>query len=186
MAMNTVYKYLVCGNDLTESMKAAYRTQAAEAGLKRAMITRVVTSREEALVRHPEPVIDFGMAVGGWLAPAFAAVGTDYTVFNAVANPQLANNRVVVFYGCFIETIPNPAYLLTFREGAAGGSTYAMFELEEMNVRQETVGYFSEPVYYDPQRVLEVEWRARAIVGAGSHMGLLGFIVEPRGPVISA
>lgn len=181
-----VYKYIIPSDDLTESQKASQRQKAIDAGMERATKTRVISSRSEALVREPETATDFGMAVGGWLAPAFAAVGTAYTVFNAVAAPQLANNRVCVWYGCWIETVPNPAYLLSFREGAAGGSTYAIFQLEALNIQQRTVGYFSEPIWYDPQRVMLIQWTARAIVGAGSHMGLLGFIIEPRGPTVSA
>jgi hypothetical protein len=145
----------------------------------------VVVKENEALVRSPEPLTDFGMAVGGWIAPAFAAIGGVYTVFNGAPNPQLANNRVVVWYGCFIEAIPLAAYRLDFREGAAGGSTYAIFELDELGAALQPRAYFSEPVWYDPQRVMLIQWAARAVVAAGQRMGLMGFIIEPKGPTVS-
>jgi hypothetical protein len=183
--MTSAYKYIIPADDITEADKATMRRKAIDAAMARAIETRVVVKENEALVRSPEPVTDFGMAVGGWLAPAFAAIGTLVTVFNAVAAPQLANNRVVVWYGMFAETIPLGAYRLDFREGAAGGSTYAIFELDELGAALQTRAYFSEPVWYDPQRVMLIQWAPRAVIGAGQRMGLLGFIIEPKGPTVS-
>ena len=186
MAVTSAYKYIIPVDDLTEGDKATMRRKAIDAAMARAIETRVVVKENEALVREPEPVTDFGMAVGGWLAPALAAVGTAVTVFNGVAAPQLANNRVVVWYGCFINTVPLPVYELTFREGAAGGSTYAIFMLDQLESRQQMACYFSEPVWYDPQRVQLIQWLPKVILGAGARLGLLGFIIEPKGPTVSA
>lgn len=185
MAQTSAYKYIIPADDVTEEKKAWFRNEAIKAAMVRALDTRVITKEWEALVRSPEPVTDFGMAVGGWLAPAFTAIGTLVTVFNGAPAPQLANNRVVVWYGMFAESFPLGAYRLDFREGAAGGSTYAIFELDELGAALQTRAYFSEPVWYDPQRVMLIQWAPRAVIAAGQRMGLLGFIIEPKGPTVS-
>ncbi len=182
----SAYKFIIPIGDTTKEKRSWFKEQSIKAGMERALATKVVARESEALVRAPEPVIDFGMAAGGWLAPAMGAIGTAVTVFNGVAAPQLANNRVVVWYGCFVEAIPFPANLLIFREGAAGGSTYGLFEMSEMAARNETVGYFSEPIWYDPQRVMLIQWTPRIVAAAGARLGLMGFIIEPKGATVSA
>jgi hypothetical protein len=180
----SVFKYIIPADDLTEAKKQQARDMAIAAALERARKTRCITSDAEALVRAPEPVTDFGMAAGGWLSAAHAVVGTAVSIFNALT-PALANNRVVVFYGFWYESIPLASNLLSFREGAAAGSTYAVFELEELASTMQTRGYFSEPIWYDPQRVMNVVVTPRIVAGV-QRMGLMGFVIEPRGPVVSA
>jgi hypothetical protein len=179
-----VYKYLLPIDDLTLADTRKLRHDAVMAGIARAVATRAIPSAEEALIRDADPVTDFGMAAGGWLTAALAVVGTQYSVMNALT-PTLANNRVAVFYGVWLEAIPVAANLLSFREGAAAGSTYAMFNLEQLTARQQLAGYFSEPVTYDPQRVMNIVVTAR-VVAAAQRIGLMCFIIEPRGPVVSA
>jgi hypothetical protein len=179
------YKYITPLADIPLEKRDPWLKNVISASMARAIQSKAVISEGTAHVRTVEPVTDFGMAAGGWLAPAFGVIGTAVTVFNGVATPQLANNRFVVFYGCFIEAIPCPANLLIFREGAVGGSTYGMFEMSELAARNETVGWFSEPIWYEPQAVMLVQWTPRVVVAAGARMGLLGFTIERKGTTVS-
>jgi hypothetical protein len=187
MAMTSAYKYILPVDDLTEGDKAAFRRAAINAGMLRAIKTKVVTAEDEALVRDADPLTDFATPAGGWATLAFAAVGTLVNAMGLAlgAPAQLANNRVAVFYGYWYETLPLAASTLSFREGAAAGSTYAVFNLEQLAARNQTACYFSEPIWYDPQRVMNIVYNPRVVAGV-QRMGLMTFIIEPRGPVVSA
>lgn len=184
MTQKPVYKYVIPVDDLSEGMKQTFRDRAINALLERALQCKVISTLQEALVKPPDPVADFGMAAGGWVTAAFAVVGTPVSIFNALT-PTVANNRCVVFYGVWVDSLPFAANLLTFREGVAGGSTYAVFDLECLATRNQLAGYFSEPVWYDNNRVMNVTLTPRIVAGT-QRIGLMGFTVEPRGPTVSA
>lgn len=168
---------------------AALITQAVEAGVARAVKTKAIPSENEAKIRHIDSVIDFGAGVGGWLTMPLLVVGNQYsciaTAVPAALTPQLANNRVVVFYKVGIETANFPVNLLSFREGVAAGTTYAVFDLEELATCLKPEGYFTEPVSYDPQKVLNIVTTCRVATLAQARVRLGGFIIEPGGAVIS-
>lgn len=178
-------KQLIPTDELTLTDKATFRRQAIERGIARAVAVKAIAGPDQCVVRHADPVADFGMAAGGWLTNALAVVGTQYSVFNALT-PTLANNRVAVFYAVAIETFPIPVNILAFREGAVAGTTYAQFDLEQLVTMQQQLGYFSEPVVYDPQRVLNVVATCRIATAAAARVWMGCYIIEPGGPVISA
>lgn len=162
---------------------------AVNAGVTRAIRTGAITSAEEAKIREADPVTDFGAGVGGALTMTLAAVGTQYSIFAtavpAALTPTLANNRVAVFYKIQIETAPVPVNQLAFREGAAAGTTYAVFDLEGLCSTIKPDGYFTEPVVYDPQKVMNIVVTARIATAAQARVRLGCLIIEPSGPVIS-
>lgn len=187
---DTVFKYLIPTDQLTVAKQEMLRQQAAVAALNRALATHVVASPAEALIRDADIVADFGCGVGGWLTMPLAVVGNPYSVFAtavpAALTPQLANNRVAVFYSCWVETPAFPVDQLSFREGATAGSTYAVFGLEVLTTCINGIGWFSEPIYYDPLRVINVVVRARIATGVQARVGLGCFVVEPKGPTVSS
>jgi len=150
---------------------------------------KATLSHPSLTVRQPNNVADFGCGVGGWLTMTVAAAGGVYSVFAtavpAALTPTLAVNQLVVFYNVSIETTPIPVTLLAFREGAGAGTTYAQFDLESLAVKQVTEGYFSEPIVYNPQRVLNIVVTGRVALAAQARVHLGCFIVEPVGPTIS-
>ena len=141
------------------------------------------------IVRHADNVVDFGAGVGGWLTMTLGAVGALVSVFAtavpAPLTPALAVNRLAIFYNVDLEFAPPNVDQLSFREGVAAGSTYAVFDLECLTVKQSMEGYFTEPVIYDPTRVMNIVVRGRILAAARERVHLGCFIIEPTGPVIS-
>lgn len=154
-------------------------------GLARAQ-RRLGLSPEQLIVRQAQNIADFGTALDQWNTAALAVVGTAYSVFQAIAAPALATNKIAVFVGCGVETTPNPVSLLNFRQGAGGGTTYAQFDLERLNNLLEPEGYFSEPVIYEPNEVLNITVTARTATALLARIQLMCYIIEPPGQVISA
>ena len=173
-------------SDLTLTDRSNLRKQAIERGIARAVATKVIAREDEAKVRHLQNIVDIPLIVlDQWNTAALAVLGTAYSVFQAVAAPQLANNRLAVFYKVAVPTAPIPVSTLAFREGAAAGTTYAIFDLEQLDGSLEPVGYFSEPVVYDPLRVMNIVVTARIATGLMARVILGAYIIEPGGPTIS-
>ena len=182
--------YIVPTNELTLTQQNAAREKAVEAGIKRAIATKAIAGRDQAVVRECDNVVDFGCGVGGWLTMPLLVVGGLYSVFAtavpAALTPTLAVNRVAVFYKVNLEEWPIAVNLLSFREGATAGSTLAVFDLEGLTDKLETEGYFTEPISYDPQRVLNIIVTCRIVTNLQARVRLGCFIIEPSGPVISS
>jgi len=177
--------YIVPSEELTLTDKKQLRNEALEAGIARALKLGLASSREGLIAREPENIADFGTAADQWLTAALTAVGTLFTVFNNIATPTLANNKLVVFYKVGVETAPSPVSLLWFQLGAAAGTTKAVFDLEQLVNHLVVEGYFNEPVVYDPTNVLNVRVTCRILTNLQARVQLGGFLVEPRGQVIS-
>ena len=204
--------YLIPTEDLTLTDTKRFRQAAVNRGIQLAVGLRIVPIGEllvngvsyvegmrippeaelhhpSLVVRHADNVVDFGAGVGGWLTMTLAVVGTAVSVFAtavpAALTPTLAVTRVAIFYSVSVETTPMPVNLLTFTEGVAAGTTYAVFDLEELAVKQSLSGYFTEPVVYKPQKVMNIQVTPRIATGAQARVRLGCFIVEPTGAVIS-
>ncbi len=137
-------------------------------------------------IREPQPTLDFACTVDDWQTPALVAVNTFYTIFNGVVTPTLNAVRIAVWYGVGVETAGFPVSRLTWRSGGAAGNIIAEFDLEQLVNRLENIGYFSEPVIFDPTLPYSGTVRARALAG-GAPSGVfcrvqpMGFIAEPAG-----
>ena len=180
--------YIIPTEELTPTHRANFRSQAVEAGIARASTgPKAFAAREELISRAPQNNADFGKgaALDFWATPALAAVGTLYTVFGAIPNPQLANNRLAVFYKVGVPTAPIPLSLLYFQLGAAAGTTKDILDLEQLSCSLVPEGYFSEPIVYDPLDVLNIRVYCRLATGLLSRVILGGLIIEPRGITIS-
>lgn len=194
--------YGIPTDELTLTDMKEFRKGAKNSGIKRAVALRIAPAEglqtmPDGSTRHPGLVVrtaqniaDFGCGQEWWLTMPLLVAGAQYSVFAtavpAALTPILANNRVAVFYKVSVETVPGPVSLLSFREGAAAGTTYAVFDLEDIYVKQVPEMYFSEPVVYDPQRVLNVVVTCRLVPpGVAAQVRLGCYIVEPIGPVIS-
>lgn len=136
-------------------------------------------------VREFQPILDAGAALDQWNTAALAVVGTAYSMFQAIAAPALAANKVVVFYRVGIETAPSPVSRVIFRSGGAAGNILALFDLEQLVHALSTEGYFSEPVVIDPNTTFAVQVLARIATGVLARVQLGNFVVEPAGQVIA-
>lgn len=132
-------------------------------------------------VREPQPTLDFACTVDDWQTPVLAAVNTFYTIFNGVITPTLNAVRIAVWYGVAVETAAFPVSRLTWRTGGAAGNIIAEFDLEQLINRLESIGFFSEPVIFDPTLPYSGTVRARIATGALCRVQPMGFVVEPAG-----
>lgn len=177
--------YVIPTDELTLTDIRNFREGAVEAGLRRAVDLKIVSSKSELRHRVAQNIADFGTALDQWNTPALAAVGTLYSVFQAIPTPTLANNRVAVFYKVGVETAPIPVSLLWFQVGAAAGTTKDVVDLEQLAVKLAPDGYLSEPVVYDPQQVLNIRVVCRIATGLLARVILGCFIIEPGQQIIS-
>ena len=127
-------------------------------------------------------ILHAGTALDQWNTAALAAVGTEYSMFQAIAAPaaNLRMNKISVFYGVTIEQIPNPISRIIFRRNNATGITMAQFDVEALGVMERVMGFFSEPVVIDNNVAFAANVMARIIAGA-SRVTLMSFIFEPAG-----
>jgi len=132
-------------------------------------------------VREPQPTLDFACVIDDWQTPALAAVNTFYTIFNGVVTPTLNAVRIAVWYGVGVETAAFPVSRLTWRTGGAAGNIIAEFDLEQLINRLESIGFFSEPVVFDPTLPYSGTVRCRIATALLSRVQPMGFIFEPAG-----
>ena len=132
-------------------------------------------------VREPQPLVDFACTIDDWQTPALNAVNTFYTIFNGVVTPTLNAVRIAVWYGVAVETAGFPVSRLAWRSGGAAGNIIAEFDLEQLINRLESIGFFSEPVIFDPTLPYSGTVRCRNNTGLLSRVQPMGFIFEPAG-----
>lgn len=125
-------------------------------------------------------------ALDSWLTAALAAVGTFYSCFQAIAAPQLAQDKLMVCYGVSIDSagVPLPVSRLVFRKGGAAGNIIAQFDLEEMETRQSIDAYFSEPVVIDPNQAFAIQVRCRNATAAAEIVHIHNFLFEQSSLII--
>lgn len=140
---------------------------------------------EAVSIREFQNILDAGAALDQWNTAALAAVGTAYSVFQAIAAPTLAANRLAVFYKVGVETVAMPVSRLIFRKGGAVGNILALFDLEQLINRLETDGYFSEPVIIDPTGIFAVQVLCRIATGVLARVQLGAYIFEPAGETVA-
>jgi hypothetical protein len=164
---------------------------AVERGIDRAT-RKLSLARTELTYRHAQNIADFGTTGREqWLTATINAVNAQFSMWSTAAapavglNPTLANNKVAVFYNVAVLTTPNPVSLLSFRLGAAAGTTKAVFDLEQIEAQLICEGYFSLPIAYDPQDVLNVVATSKINTGAQAQVILGCYIIEPVGTTIS-
>lgn len=123
--------------------------------------------------------------LAGWLSMPLAAVAGMYAIFAnnvpAALTPTVLNNQAVIFYGVDILLADAAAENVTFLQFGVGqaNNRRAQFDLEGLYGGLTPSGYFSQPVYYDPQEIMNVQIRARLASGVGARVRLATFVAEP-------
>lgn len=143
------------------------------------------TPRSRLVARGAQNIADFGTILDQWNTAALLVLGTFYTIFQAIAAPRLAVTSVIGFYKVAVETAPSPVALMRFQEGAAGGTTFDFFDLEQFVGKLEAEGYFSGPIIYDKNQVLNITVSARVATGLLARVQPGNILVEPVGAVVS-
>ena len=175
--------YAIPTDELTVTDIRGFRAAALEAA--ELMARDRIAAGGEYIARAPQNVADFGCALDQWNTAALAIINTPYTVFQAIAAPAVGARQVIVWYKVSIYTPNVPVSLLTFQEGAAGRTTFAVLDLEQMYSKLQTDAYFSEPVLYPPNAVQLIQVTSTIATLAVCRVVLGGFIIEPVGPQIS-
>ena len=197
-------QYIVPADLMTISDMKTYRCAALAAGVKRCWEKAIGTPQpdweklslaqtQQKITAGDWPsqldVLDFhnilhaGSALDQWNTAALAVVGTEYSCFQAIAVPAAALrlNKICVFYGVTIETVPNPISKLVFRRNAAAGILQAEYDVEPLGVMERVMGFFSEPVVWDNNTLYVANAMARIATGAAARVMLMNFVFEPAG-----
>lgn len=196
-------QYIIPADLMTVTDMKSYRVAALAAGIKRCkdrnigdpnpawdnlsiaqMIPKLSALEWPAHLDQLEfqPILHAGAALDQWNTPVLAAVGTAYSLFQAIAAPAagLRISKLVVFYGVTIETIPLPISRLIFRRNNAAGLITTEFDLEPLAVMQRLMGFFSEPVIWDDNTAYAAQGLCR-IAGGVARVQLMNFVFEPAG-----
>ena len=144
------------------------------------------------IVRDEDYVTDFvpvatQAGLAGWLSMPLIAIAGMYSIFAngavpvAALTPQVPNNQAWVFYGIEVLLADAAAENVTFIQFGIGvaNNRRAQFSLEGLYGGLNATGYFSQPIFYDPQEIANIQLRARLITGAGARVRLMTFIAEP-------
>ncbi|GEM_PF-3357998 len=148
------------------------------------------TRNPAVIVRDADYVADFvpvatSAGLTGWLSIPLAVAGNFYSIFAdnvpAALTPQVPNNQAWVFYGVEVLLATAAAEDVSFIHFGVGhaNNRRAQFDIEGVYGGMTAAGYFSQPVYYDPQEICNVQIRARNATGAGARVRLLTFVAEP-------
>ena len=172
-------------DDIAVSKREMWRTNAINAGKKYAVDKLGVRNIDNLDARDWQNVLDAGTALEQWNTAALAVVGNNYSVFQAVAAPVLAANKVAVFWGVAIETVVLPVSQLIFRTGGIAGNILYQFDLERIFNNLECVGYFSEPVVIGPTQPFAVQVTCRIATGVLARVQLFAEVIEPKGLTIT-
>ncbi len=132
-------------------------------------------------VREFQPIADAGSVLDAWWTAALAAVGTNYSMLQAVGTAPIAlrANKLLVFYKIAVPVAAFPVSRLIFRNAAAG-NFLAQYDLEPLIAQQIPEGYMSEPFVIDPNMTFAMQVLCR-VVAAATNIVPGNFLFEPTG-----
>jgi hypothetical protein len=185
--------YAVPTNELSLTDRRNYINGAIEAGVARALALGIARTREELVIREAHPGTDFSDPAGsGWtneyyITPGAAGALAWALAPDTAAPPQLARNKVAVFYKIMDAAEDPVVTAVRFRVGLTGATTKASFFIQQfIDIKLEPEVYLTEPVVYDPEQYLFIEFYGRAATAlAGEELSFGCFIIEPVGGTIS-
>jgi len=180
--------YVIPTSTISLSEQMRMRKVAADKG-KAALANALSRSMDSLIERSPWYPVDFVPAatragLGGWLSqPQAGAVGTAVSLLadNAFAalTPTVPNNNVWVFWGVHCLTLLDPVSRLNFFIGT-GTIPKQQYDLEVLQSKLETDGYFTQPMVYLPQDVVTITINFRVATGVAARIVLDAFVIEPE------
>ena len=192
--------YAIPTNELTLTDIREFKQRAIDAGIARALALGLARDARELVVREANPDPDFSLPAGTGYATNYyntqVLVTTSiwFPVFDSsvvapfAANvPTLSRTQVAVFYKIANGTANPACTAVRFRVGPTGNTTKASFFIQlALDVKLESEVYLSEPVVYDPEDVLFIEYYGRVVGGPnGEELSFGCFIVERTGATVS-
>ena len=187
--------YAIPTNELSLGDIKGFKTKCLNAGIERAKIKGIAANDEELVWREMLPAFDLGAlfaAANGWalnyyVTPAAVGAGAWASIFGlaAAGDPLLPVGRVAVFYKVYDAAAAPVATGVRFLLAAA--TTKASFFIQcIIDNKLEPEAWFSEPVTYDPQDTVNIDFYGRAATAAGGEeLGFGCLIIERVGAVVS-
>lgn len=187
--------YAIPTNELTLTDIKAYKEKCLAAGIARAKAKGIAATDEELVWREMLPSFDLGalvLAGSGWalnyyVTPAAVGAGAWASTYGLAAaiDPILPVGRVAVFYKVYDAAANPQATAVRFLLAAATTKSNLFFQCL-MDTKLEPEVWFSEPVVYDPQDTVNIDFYGRAATPAGGEeLGYGCFIIERVGAVVS-
>ncbi len=177
--------YLIAAGDLSLDDRKALRMNSDEV-LKAAATRLAIRDRlDDLIIRDTLPNADLALAASeDWLVAGVGVAGTDLQYIGTT----LAVDRCVVFYGVGSETAPQQISRVRLTLGAASAQIRGVFQLEQLNSRLETLGYFSEAVLFTRQEFVRilVMPRTGGFAANSQRLHFLARTIEPIGSTVSA
>jgi hypothetical protein len=185
--------YAIPTNELSLADRKSFIAAAKRAGVNRALSLGIARVEQELVVREAHPGTDFTDPAGsGWTNEYYITPGGAGALAWALAPdtgnaPQLARTKVAVFYKIMDAAEDPVVTAVRFRVGATGATTFASFFIQEfIDIKLEPEVYLSEPVVYNPESWLFIQFYGRAATAqGGEELGFGCFIVEPVGGTVS-
>ena len=187
--------YAIPTNELTLTDIKSYKERCLAAGIARAKAKGIAAGDQELVWREALPAFDMGAGVlagSGWaldyyITPAAAGAGAWASLFGLAAaiDPLLPVGRVAVFYKVYDASADPMATAVRFLLAAATTKANLFIQCLLDN-KLEPEAWFSEPVVYDPQDTVNLDFYGRAATpAAGEELGFGCFIIERVGAVVS-
>jgi hypothetical protein len=186
---------LIPSDQLTLTDKKQRRADVVMAGQKAIIDKAICSDPNQVDYRMAQNIFDFGTTGREqWLTATLVAINAQYSVFTTLVAPlvglapQLANTKVAVFWGVAVNTTPNPVSLLSLRQGpnlASHVTTFATYNLEDLESELTMEGYFSIPIVYYPLDWINIVVTSKIATGAQAAVVLYCTIFERRGGVTS-
>jgi len=175
--------FLVPADQMTLTDQKQYKQDAINLAVARMLALRIVTDQGGIMVRQIRAFADLGVGTineDEW-GIALPAAGVNAGVINTGVRPA---NQIVVFFGLDDFDNAPQATLTTFGTAAVGGTTKQMVDLQVARGWLNSAGFLAEAVVYDPLEIIFVTMESDAI-HAVEYIAFLGYILEPRGTVVS-
>lgn len=187
--------YPVPTNELTLTDIRTYKEKCLAAGIQRAKAKGIAAVDEELVWREMLPAFDLGalvLAGSGWalnyyVTAAAVGAGAWAPVYGLAVtiDPLLPVGRVAVFYKVYDAAGDPMATAVRFLLAAATTKANLFVQCLFDN-KLEPEAWFSEPVVYDPQDTVNIDFYGRAATaGVGEELGFGCFIIERVGAVVS-
>jgi len=138
----------------------------------------IAASEDQLIVRDILPKTDLNLANEDWKEGLATA-----NAWNTVFDFRVPEKKIIVFYG--VRNIGNTPLTtaIKFAVGAGGAKVKDIINVEKLEKSKEREVIFSTPILYEDGQYMFVQQYAKA-AGTDSLV-YLGFVVEPRGEVIS-
>lgn len=176
--------YLIPVGDLSLDERRGMRANTDDVLVASALELAIRTNPDDLILRDTLPFTDLALAAQeDWLIAGAGVVATELQYFSSA----LAVDRCIGFYGLSYESVPPSISRVRFTLGAASAQIRGSYQIEKLNSRLETAGYFSEAVVFTRQETARILVMPRLAFAANTQrLALDSRTVEPIGAVVSA